>query len=92
MYMKTFLIALEKALKKDQANLEFQFYLSRRSKFVHMGLDVPLISIEKHQEIIDFIEKYWNNKKTDDKFEFESPRLISATEFKFDYIIFRKKL
>ena len=58
MYMKTFLIALEKGLKKDHVNLEFQFYLCRRSKFVHMDLDVPLISIEKHQEIIDFIEKY----------------------------------
>ena len=63
MYMKTFLIALDKALKKDHSDLKFEFYLSRRSKFVHMGLDVPLIAIENHQEIIDFIEKYWNEKK-----------------------------
>ena len=90
--MKTFLIALDKVLKKDHADLKFEFYLSRRSKFVHMGLDVPLISIENHQEIIKFIEKYWNDKKTDDKFEFTSPRLISATKFKFDYIILQKKL
>ena len=92
MYMRTFFIALDKALKKDHADLEFEFYLSRRLKFVHMGLDVPLISIEKHQEINKFIEKYWNDKKTDDKFDFTSPRLISATKFKFDYIIFHKKL
>ena len=92
MYMRTFLIALDKALKKDHSDLKFEFYLSRRSKFVHMGLDVPLISISKHQEIINFIEKYWHDKKTDDKFEFTDPRLISATKFKFDYIIFQKKL
>ena len=90
--MRTFLIALDKALKKDHADLEFEFYLSRRSKFVQMGLDVPLISIKKYQEIIKFIENYWNDKKTDDKFEFTSPRLISATKFKFDYIIFQTKL
>ena len=90
--MRTFLIALDKALKKDHADLEFEFYLSRRSKFVQMGLDVPLISIKNYQEIIKFIENYWNDKKTDDKFEFTSPRLISATKFKFDYIIFQKKL
>ena len=84
MYMRTFLIALDKALKKDHADLEFEFYLSRRSKFFQMGLDVPLISIKNYQEIIKFIQNYWNDKKTDDKFEFTSPRLISATKFKFD--------
>ena len=61
--MRAFLIALEKVLKKDHANINFQFYLSRRSKFVHMGLDEPLISIPNLNDIMEFIEKYWEEKK-----------------------------
>ena len=63
MYMRAFLIALEKVLKKDHANINFQFYLLRRSKFVHMGLDEPLISIPNLNDIMEFIEKYWEEIK-----------------------------
>ena len=91
MYMRAFLIALEKVQEKDHADIKFELYLSRRSKFVHMGLDEPLITIPNHNDIMEFIEKYWEEKKTDDKFEFTQPRLISATKWKFDYIILQKK-
>ena len=58
MYMRAFLIALEKVLKKNHADIKFEFYLSRRSKFVHMGLDEALITIPNHNDIMEFIEKY----------------------------------
>ena len=88
MYMKAFLVFLEQVAKKDYPDIEFQFYLSRRSKFTHMGLDVPLISIENHVKLVKFIQDYWEQIKSDDMFSFCTPRLISATKFKFDYIIF----
>ena len=92
MYMKAFLAALEKVVKKDYPNIDFMFFLSRRSKFVHMGLDVPLISIKEHVDIIKFIQKFCDENKEDDMFEFCHPRLISATKYKCDYIIFQKRL
>ena len=92
MYMKAFLVALKQCVKKDYPNTEFEFYLSRRSKFVHMGLDVPLISINKYHELIQFIKEYWEENKEDDMLSFCTPRLISATKYKFDYIIFEKSL
>ena len=46
MYMKAFLVALKQCVKKDYPDIEFEFYLSRRSKFAHMGLDLPLISVK----------------------------------------------
>ena len=88
--MKAFLVALREVVKKDYPDINFEFYLSRRSKFVHMGLDMPLISIVKHRENLGFIENYWNENKEDDLFKFCVPRLIAATKFKFDYIIFEK--
>ena len=52
MCMRSFLIILQNVLKKDHSDVNFEFYLSRRSKFVHMGLDVPLSKISNSQEIV----------------------------------------
>ena len=41
MFMKTFLIMLQNSLKKDHPDVVVEMYVSRRSKFVHMGIDVP---------------------------------------------------
>ena len=90
MYMKAFLVALRQVVKKDYPDIEFEFYLSRRLKFAHMGIDVPLISINNHLKLVKFIQDYWEQNGEDDMFSFCTPRLISATKFKFDYIIFQK--
>ena len=92
MYKKAFLVALSEVVKKDYPNIDFEFYLSRRSKFAHMGLNVPLISILNHSKIIKFIQDYWEQNKEDDMLSFCPPRLIAATKYKFDYIIFQKSL
>ena len=88
--MKVFLVALKEAVKKDYPNIDFDFYLSKRSRFAHMGLNLPLISIPDHLKIIKFIQDFWQENKEDDMFSFCSPRLIAATKFKYDYIIFEK--
>ena len=90
MFMKAFLVALSDRVKKDYPDYDFEFYVSRQSKFVHMGIDIPLISMREHRKIIDFIRQYWNENKEDDIFKPCVPRLISATKFKYDYIIFEK--
>ena len=63
MYMRTFLIILQNVLKKDHPELKLGFYVSRRSKFVHMGSDVPLTKIKNIQEILTKIEGLWYVKK-----------------------------
>ena len=90
MYMKTFLIVLDNVLKKDHPDVDLCFYLSRRSKFVHMGSDVPLSKIKDIQEILLKIENLWLAKKADDKFSYREPYLISSTKWKYNCIILRK--
>ena len=90
MFMKTFLIMLQNSLKKDHPDVVVELYVSRRSKFAHMGIDVPLNKISNHEKFIEHIENFWNQKKTDNKFRFVNPYLINCTKFKFDYIIFEK--
>ena len=86
MYMKTFIIMFKNVLKKDYPDIELAFYVSRRSKFVHMGLDVQLTEISNSREIINATEKYWLEKKTDDNFIFVEPYLIASNKRKYDYI------
>ena len=88
--MKTFLICLSNVLKKDHHYIKLEFYVSRRSKFVHMGSDVPLNNIKNYEEILIRIQGLWNVKKTDDKFYYCKPYSIASTKWKFDYIIFKK--
>ena len=77
-------------LKKDYPDVELNFYLSRRSKYVHMGSDVPLSKIKNIEKILQQIENLWLVKKTDDKFGYCEPYLIASAKWKYDYIIFRK--
>ena len=90
--MKAFLVALNQCLEKDYPDIEFHFYLSRRSEFVHMGLDLPLISINNYHKLVDFIQDYWEENNEDDVFPFFTPRLIASVKYKFDYIIFEKSV
>ena len=39
--MKAFLVILKSHFSKKYPDVVVDFYLSKRSKFVHMGLDVP---------------------------------------------------
>ena len=59
MYMRTFLIMLKNVLKKDYPDIEIEFYLSRRSKFVHMGLDVQLNKIADSEKFIKKKNEYY---------------------------------
>ena len=61
--MKTFLIMLHSSLKRDYPEINVEMYVSRRSKFVHMGLDMALNKIPNHEKFISDIEDFWNKKK-----------------------------
>ena len=56
MQMRTFLILLDCELKKDYPGVELDFYLSRRSRYVHMGSNIPLNRLDNFQSIINKIQ------------------------------------
>ena len=88
--MKTSVIMLKNSLKKDHPEVCVEMYVLRRSKFVHMGPDVPLSKIHNSELFVRDIENFWNKKKTDDKFKFVEPYLTNCTRCKYDYIILKK--
>ena len=63
------------------------FYLSRRSKFVHMGLDSPLYSIKNYPDLIEEINKFLAMESC---FELIYPQLVLTVKWKFDLITAKK--
>ena len=51
MNIKSFLLVLKSTLNEKYANLKVNFYVSRRNRYVHMGLDQPLHSISYYEKL-----------------------------------------
>ena len=59
MYMKTFLHILKRFLNEKYPNINFEFYLSRRTKNVRMGLNCGLLTLHGHDQVISDIKEIW---------------------------------
>ena len=67
MYMKTFLHTLRRVLNEKYQDINFEFYLSRRTKNVHMGLNCSAFTLHEHDQIISDIKEIWLLKRQDIK-------------------------
>ena len=50
-------------MEKTFPTLTDFFFVSRRNRYVHMGLNRPLHSMENFMGVLQFIENLWNEKK-----------------------------
>lgn len=78
MYMKTVLLILKNRLSEKYPDVTIEFYVSRSSTFLHMGLDILFYTCAQYFEMIAFIESFWKEKIQDDKFDFVNPYLIKS--------------
>ena len=90
MHVKAFLYILRKILTEKYSDVEFDFYLSSRSKNVHVGLNCNIMSLPEHVNIISDIENIWIEKRQDTQFKFVMSYLLHTTKWKYDYIVFSK--
>ena len=83
------MVQLKKATQKTFSTLAVDFFVSRRNRYVHMGFNRPLHSIENFVEVLDFIENLWNKKKNkDDLFIFcRYPEIVHSVKWKYDYLL-----
>ena len=65
MKIKLFLTQLKNAMEKTFPTLTVDFFVSCRNRYVPMGLNRQLHSIENFMEVLKFIENLWNEKKKD---------------------------
>ena len=87
MSARVFLFSLERKIRAKYPDLNIQFYISRRSKNIHMGLDRGLLSIVNNHLLIFDIYEHWLSRNWNFDVKFLSI-VIHTTKWKFDYIIF----
>ena len=89
MHFRTYIRRLEKFLQQGfNKKLNISLLVSRGSKYVRLGLDIPLLRTSS--ELIATIKDF-ERENRDPKYSFIFPRLIHTTKFKCDYIILEKK-
>ena len=85
MSIKKSTMKLEKAFKVKFPEINAAFYSSRRNMCLHMGLDKAIFSYSDFKQIIEQINKYFDEHLVG-KFETNYPQLIHSAKWKFDYI------
>ena len=92
MNSRVFVSKLEKLLNGKYPHISFNFFISRRKRYLHMGLEKALLSYSEHGEILKDIERFYKGNRNNDFELVNPPILVRTVKWKFDYILFRKKL
>ena len=91
MHIRTYIRRLGKFLQQRfSTKLNVNLFVGRWSKYVHLGLDIPLLRTRVSSELIAIIKDY-EKENRDPKYLFILSRLIRTTKWKYDYIIFEIK-
>ena len=78
-------------ISRSLINLFTSLFVSRRSKYVHLGLDIPLLSTRVSSELIEVIRNL-EIESRDSKYYFVFPR-TNTTKWKYNHIsILRRKI
>ena len=83
MGIRIYVQRLEKFLQQRFKQLNLSLYANRRSNYVHIGMDIPLLMTNVSSELVAAIENFEKEKG--------DPGLIHTTRWKYDYIIFERK-
>ena len=90
MNSRIFASKLERLLNGKYPHISFKFFILRRKRCFHMGLEKALLSYPEHGEILNDIERFYNGNRNSDFELVNPPILVRTVTWKFDYILFRK--
>ena len=91
MYIKRYAILLEEHLKRKFPEIKIDLHVSRRTKFVHMVLDIPLFLFSRHNSIVSEIHEFMK-EELDYKWKSIFSSLVSTIRWKYDCIVFQPKV
>ena len=90
--MNVFCLCLASSICK-KFRIEAEVFVSKKKKLVHTALEKPLISYYFFDELINFVEQYWEERKFSFKdYYFNYPRLNQSLKWKNDYMFFQKRI
>ena len=90
MNWRVFISKLEKVLREKYPHIEFKFFISRKRRYIHIGLEKALLSYSEHSKIFEDIENFWKRNEEKGFDLLKHPILVKIVKWKFDYLLFRK--
>ena len=90
MNWRVFISKLEKVLREKYPHIEFKFFISRKRRYIHIGLEKALLSYSEHSKVIEDIENFWKRNEEKGFDLLKHPILVKIVKWKFDYLLFRK--
>ena len=89
---KTTIKKLESYMDKKYPEYRPTFYINRRNKLIHVGMDTAIFDKDNFRLYLWDCEWFMKEQLPNIKFElFRIPTLINCTKWKFDYIIARRE-
>ena len=90
MYKRT-IKKLESYMDKKHPEFRAKFYINRKNKLIHIGMDTVIFEKPKFRLYLWDCEWFIKEALPNIKFEFfRVPTLIKCTKLKYDYIIARR--
>ena len=89
--LRKHVLLLKSHLSTKFPDVNVRFYLSCRSNFIHMGLDVLLFSFKYYLDFVKKIHEFLEKDLDSSRFQLVEPQLVLTVKWKYDYIILRKK-
>ena len=90
MQIKYLINKLGRILNKKYPHIDVKFYISRRKKIVHFGIERSIQQYKDYVKFIKDIEIFLRNMKNSDFELVKPPQLVNSVKWKYDYIVFRK--
>ena len=89
---KTTIKKLESYMDKKHPEFRAKFYINRRNKLIHIGMDTAIFDKTNFRLYLWDCEWFMKEAMPNIKFEFfRVPTLINYNKWKFDYIIARRE-
>ena len=89
---KTIIKKLESYMDKKHPNYRGKFYINRKNKLIHVGMDTTIFDKPQFRLYLWDCEWFLKEALPNAKFEFfRVPTLINCTKWKYDYIIARRE-
>ena len=88
--LESFYFEIREGLGEKYPHIEISFFISRKRRYVHMGLEKVLLSYSEHSKIIEDIENFWKRNEQKGFELLKPPILVKTVKWKFDYLLFRK--
>ena len=90
MSIKKLVVQLEKHNQTKFPEYQEKFYSSRRNFYLHMRLDKSLFGYENFKKLLEEVDCFLNERLSNKFVCAFPPKLIHATKWKHDYIIYKK--